>query len=565
MTQDWFYKLLGEETGPVTFSAMRELVRDGHLAPQDEVRTSTTRWMRADQIPELSHPGAIEEPELATDMDLDRLMAQISTEPMLVSVKRQAQRAAVAAATTPEAEWYYKLLGQEMGPTSHAEILQQIQAGTLQGSDPIRLGRKGPWQPLEQAPQFAESVARTQPQPEWYCRVLGQELGPMTFDELQHMAQSGSLHKDDAVRHGAAEPWTPADRTRGLLFPRKSKAFSVTHDRTSTLVPFGDAAKKREWYYEILGQQMGPISFREMSRAVGNGTLTLEDRARRGKKGGWTLVRDVPGLVSTEEKAAHLAMKSEGVRPQLAAPQLVIAPVSPAAPVIPAAVPKAVEPPPVAVALAPKEAAPPSPALPPVPPRPIPAPTASAPMSGTAGSGASVPGSMASASRTPAPPPSPAYKPAQRSSGPTWDIGAMLGGLKGQMNGKAVAAIAVILLIGVYFGASHFGIHLFGQPGATEYAKLNVIWQEAKTIHDGGDNAEQWNAYGIKHLSELETLSKRIQNQNPSSETVLLQSMLFCARDHLPRLMKPEVEGKREASYQIMELEMANAAKLVNN
>ena len=141
----------------------------------------------------------------------------------------------------------------------------------------------------------------------------------------------------------------------------------------------------------------------------------------------------------------------------------------------------------------------------------------------------------------------------------------MLGGLTGQMNGKAIAAMAALLLIGVYFGASHFGIHLFGQPGAAEYAKMDVFWQEAKTIHEGGDNAEQWNAYGIKHLSELETLSKRIQNQNPSSETVLLQSMLFCARDHLPRLMKPEAEGNREASYQIMELEMANAAKLVNN
>ncbi len=115
MAQDWYYKLLGEETGPLTFRALRELAADGHLAPEDEVRSSTSQWKPAAEIPELFQPGDVDEPELATNLDLDMLLTASSV-PVKTSSKRQALDAAKAAANAPPPRWYYKLLGQEMGP-----------------------------------------------------------------------------------------------------------------------------------------------------------------------------------------------------------------------------------------------------------------------------------------------------------------------------------------------------------------------------------------------------------------------------------------------------------------
>ena len=46
--------------------------------------------------------------------------------------------------------------------------------------------------------------------PEFYCKPLGQLLGPMSLAELRIMAESGSLAEDDLVRYGENGEWKPA-------------------------------------------------------------------------------------------------------------------------------------------------------------------------------------------------------------------------------------------------------------------------------------------------------------------------------------------------------------------
>lgn len=521
MAQDWFYKLLGEETGPISFTALRELAQEGHLASDDDVRTSTSSWKRVDDVPSLFSTGEFEEPELATDMDLDLLLAPSSSQPTRVSAKRQAQQAALAAAAKPAAEWYYKLLGQEMGPVTTDEIIQQIKDGSLQGQDTIRFEREGSWQTLEKTSQFAAIVSQMQPQPEWYCRVLGQVLGPMTFEELQRMAKSRSLNTDDEVRLGTTEPWAKADRTRGLKFPKAAAVSAGTLASTSTLAPFGDAAKKREWYYEIVGHVMGPISFNEMAKGVADGTLKMEDKARRGKSAAWSLVMDVPGLVSIEVKAAYLAAKAEASRPK------------PPAPVAAIAAPH-VEAPPVA-------APPPAPSM----------------AYGASGAGAGY-GSMASANRPAGFPP--AFKPPKKSrGGSSGNIGEMLSGLKEKLDAKAMGAIVVILLIGGYFGLSAMGISFGSPPGLAEYIKIKPIWAEVQKLQRNEKaKPEERAAMVKKYKDELKKLEKQIKDQEPGSTRRLLQLMYFCTKDHLPKIMGTGDPQR----YKVMEKDMKEAAKL---
>ena len=543
MAQDWYYKLLGEETGPVSFATLRELAQEGHLAVEDEVRTSASSWKLADQIPELFESGEAQEPELVTDMDLDLLLAPSSSQPVRMSAKRQAQIAAVAAASAPEApvaEWYYKLLGQELGPVTADEIVQLIKGGTLQGADSICSGEQGVWSSLNEAPQFATTLAEMLPRSEWYYRILGQELGPITFEELQQLAKAGRVGADDEVRIGSDEPWTKARHRRGLKFARPvAVAADVTHDRTATLIPFGDAAKKREWYHEILGQEMGPISFKEMAKAFADGTLTHEDKARRGKTGAWIPVIDVPGLVSTDAKAAYLAAKQEANRPQPPAPPPVLAPrpVTALQKEEPRSAPAVVVPPPSAVT---------APAMPP-----------SSAFYGASGAGGGY-GSMASSSRSALPPAS-AFKPARKSSGGA-SFGDMLSNLKDKVDTKALGAILVIMLAGLYFAFTQFGFKLsFGPPaGVPEYSQVNIMWSEIQQLHQKKAQPADWSAFNAEHENELKELLTSINKQNPSADRYLLQLMLFCVRDNIPKIISGE---NREERFKKMQGEMEAAAK----
>ncbi len=534
MAQDWFYKLLGEETGPLPFQALRELAADGHLAADDEVRTSTSSWKRADTVSELFAVGDVDEPEMATDMDLGMLLSPSADLPSLGPVrkseKRRALDAARTAAAAPQPEWFYKLLGQQMGPATTQAVLDQIQCGSLHEDDLIRLGVRGDWQPLNKFTQFAAAAHAMRPQPEWYCRTLGQVFGPMIFSELEAMAKAGSLHADDEVRHGTTDAWARADRTRGLKFSRVTAAgnVAVAHDRTATYAPFGADAKRKEWYYEILGQPMGPISFQELSQATADGSLQLEDKACKGKAGAWMLVIDVPGLVSSEARAAHVATKIEASRPRPVAPP-VIAP--PAAVLAPAKTPPAP---------APEEPKPISPAIP-APPRPSPA---------AMGGGM---GSMAPPRPSMLAPPS--YKAPRKSSGPAFDFGAMLGGLKNLADPKAIAAVVILVLVGGYFVAGHFGISLVGKAGKAEYLELRPMFDDAKKMFDAKVPDREWVAFTAKHKSRWEALTKQIQKKSPGSDRRTLQTMLFAARDNFPALT-----NRKERLNHIKSLELDMAA-----
>lgn len=525
MAQDWYYQLLGEETGPISFESLQDLVREGHLNADDDVRSSESGWMKAAQVPDLFAPGTIPEPEEATDLDLDLLLSVSSSGPARRSSNRQALEKAKADAARNAEEWFYKLLGQEVGPVSHDDIAEQIQLGSLQGEDLVRTGHDGDWRPLSSYAQFADKLALMRPKPEWYCRILGQVLGPMMFDELQHMAGSSSLNVDDEVRFGESGPWQRAQLTRGLKFA--AAPTTKAPPKQSTHAPFGEAARRKEWYYEILGQQLGPISFEELAKAVADGSLQMEDKARRGATAAWGLVLNVPGLISVEQKAAYLAAKQAAARPKpvasTAAAPSASPTASPATSAPSSATPTQTPVPKPTVAAA-------------VPPPPPPPPRPASP-----------------------PPPMPMNRPA--STAPTFRPPAKRGGSGGglKFNPKILGAIVGVLLLGgAIFAMPLLGISFGGQPGLEEYAKVKVIWDEAQALHKKKSGISDWEDFGKKHSSEVKKLEKEITDQSPGSTKRLLQLMYFCTKNHLPAIM---TDGNA-MRYKAMERDMKEAEKL---
>lgn len=52
---------------------------------------------------------------------------------------------------------------------------------------------------------------------QWYCQVLGEELGPVPWPDLVDMVRSGTISRTDLVRRESSGAWEPAEKVVGLF------------------------------------------------------------------------------------------------------------------------------------------------------------------------------------------------------------------------------------------------------------------------------------------------------------------------------------------------------------
>ena len=90
--------------------------------------------------------------------------------------------------------------------------------------------------------------------PKFYCKPLGQLLGPMSLAELRIMAESGALAEDDLVRYGENEEWKPAGS-----FSRLAESLHRGSSITSEPVPSAPPSTRRLFQtgYKPTGDSFG--------------------------------------------------------------------------------------------------------------------------------------------------------------------------------------------------------------------------------------------------------------------------------------------------------------------
>src|SRR5579885_2844625 len=92
-----------------------------------------------------------------------------------------------------------------------------IDVGTLSEADEVRAEGESAWISAGQALASTGSqavataddsgAAQDEDDAQWYCRVAGQELGPLTFDDLLRFAENGELTADEEVKYGEHAKW----------------------------------------------------------------------------------------------------------------------------------------------------------------------------------------------------------------------------------------------------------------------------------------------------------------------------------------------------------------------
>jgi hypothetical protein len=121
----------------------------------------------------------------------------------------------------------------------------------------------------------------------WWFKSLGQEFGPLCFDDLVEAARKGSLIAADLVRDDSSA-WRRADSVEGL-FP---------------------AAPKDEWLIEVIGQTLGPLSLADVAKMIRERKLMPSDHIRGNNSAEWQSIGSIikewnaaaPG--NTAERAA---------------------------------------------------------------------------------------------------------------------------------------------------------------------------------------------------------------------------------------------------------------------
>jgi hypothetical protein len=87
---------------------------------------------------------------------------------------------------------------------------------------------------------MATEVRESPPSDGWFYQVIGQEIGPVAFTELQQLARDGKISPETLVRRAEGSRWLLAERVSGL--------FDFTEDRA-------------EWFFTHEGKRLGPVTY----------------------------------------------------------------------------------------------------------------------------------------------------------------------------------------------------------------------------------------------------------------------------------------------------------------
>lgn len=344
---------------------------------------------------------------------------------------------------------------------------------------------------------------------QWYCKVVGEEVGPITEDDLREMFASGQIAINDMIRSSDHTAWQRISR----VFP----------DLTA------NPPQSRVWYFRSFGDDFGPYTFTELKEFVTQEQLTPTDDVREGEQGDWKPARLVPdlfprgddllaGMESLDDAPAESGFQAKpaseskrrskkGKRKRApkedaesaAAALLDEVPDEPASPA------PQVD---VAVAAPVADVAPPAPVE-----SPVAATTAAA---STTDNAASLP----PAAPVPSPPAPPAYTPPKPPPAPRrTSSGGGGGGISlpdWLLNGKTIG-IAVGLMVLLGGGYLLMGSGLLNFNAGPVYQQTVALYEEFKTVSKNGPESPAFEKFYEKFRTEQFEMLSAVGDASPGS------------------------------------------------
>ncbi|MEO2048863.1 MAG: DUF4339 domain-containing protein [Pirellulales bacterium] len=140
---------------------------------------------------------------------------------------------------------------------------------------------------------------------EWYCRLMGAEMGPFTSSQLVQMARSHQLTPQDLVKKGTDGKWVDAYRVKRLFDEDTSSSIIMANlppelKKTAPLEQAKDTPESQPhtvvWFYISDHNKVGPLSFAELSAHGEQGILKPTDRVWSSISPKWSEARKIKNL-----------------------------------------------------------------------------------------------------------------------------------------------------------------------------------------------------------------------------------------------------------------------------
>ena len=81
---------------------------------------------------------------------------------------------------------------------------------------------------------------------QWFCKVLGQEIGPVGFREMVEMVRAGTLKEDDPIRRDGTSEWIRAGEVIGLFRAAAKESAQTQREGKAEPQPSEAPAKPRQ-------------------------------------------------------------------------------------------------------------------------------------------------------------------------------------------------------------------------------------------------------------------------------------------------------------------------------
>ncbi|HEY4262794.1 MAG TPA: GYF domain-containing protein [Schlesneria sp.] len=460
MSEQWYYRIFGEQFGPIPLEGLKELAENGTIHAIDQVRSSSSgAWVDAASVEELS-PSTSERGNLAVATLTSDI--EISTHQSFNND-----------------EWFCLLGDHELGPLSFDELLQFAEQEQLRADDQVKLGSSGKW-------RRAGSIGRLMAALPYI--VHEKKIVPA----LQRPAAKHAK-KSDPNQSTIPIPMPPRSTPTPVVVPDPELTYRLAYEQAKTnimesMLAQADATSKtaeeqaqaqvawasapnveKFWWGWSGGVEFGPVEFSQVFGLAKIGQLKPSDFVRNGPFAQHVSSSSVPGLFQAVDMIARASAARDIARSLIQAAASLAAP---PAPIDPANLVKPV-----------------------VAPTPEPEPLQRSYATSASGGYSSMGGGFSSTSTmstygmdrlAPAPMPSKAFpkKNASSSSGSSW-FSDMFESLN-LKDPKTLGSLALIAFIGLVLG---WGYQPKNRgPNAKKYQALNQRLKEIQEKKSSGSN-----------------------------------------------------------------------------
>ena len=316
MSDQWFYRVFGEEFGPMPLEKLTELANSGTIQPLDDVRSSSGTWMPAVNVEELGLSTSQRRPATA-----------VATPVSDFEVATQA----------PADDWYCKIGGSELGPVSFDEIIAFAEKEQIGPDDQVKLGVSGKW-------RRAGSIGRLVSA--FPYQAMEKKIESKPVRATQPAGSDPSIPKRSAeARTGSARKSDPSVSTVSPSVPAADveATYRVAYEQAATkvaesMIAQADAAYKtaeqqamasvawasqagvdRYWWGWSNGVEFGPVEFPQVFGLAKSGQLKPSDFVRNGHHGQYVPASSLPGMFAAVSAIARATEARELAKTQAAA------------------------------------------------------------------------------------------------------------------------------------------------------------------------------------------------------------------------------------------------------